>query len=89
VKAFESYNGRWDEVKFRELIYLTGFKKKQLNKWFWDRKYKITQAIKLKKITYPGLLFQITDEKTGKDLTPSFQKITGSQPLFFVEKCKR
>jgi hypothetical protein len=46
LNAFVKYNGHWEEEHFRNLVILTGYKKKQLNKWFWDRKKKISDALK-------------------------------------------
>jgi hypothetical protein len=86
MKAFQKYNGKWDENNFRVLVRLTGFTKRQLNKWFWDRKKKVRDAIKAKRLSYPGLLFEITNIKTGQDLTPSFKTIICNQPIFQIEK---
>ena len=55
------YEGHWDETHFRDLILKTGFSKKQLNKWFWDRKEKERLDIEAKKLSYPGLIFIITN----------------------------
>ena len=60
IKYYHLYDGHWDDKNFASLIVKTGFNKKQLNKWFWDRKKKEQDAIKAKQISYPGLLFQIT-----------------------------
>lgn len=75
LKAFQKYKGKWDENNFRYLVRVTGFTKRQLNKWFWDRKKKVKDALNAKKLSYPGLLFEITNVVTGKDLTPSFKTI--------------
>lgn len=40
IEYYHLYEGHWDEKNFRSLIQKTGFNKKQLNKWFWDRKKK-------------------------------------------------
>jgi hypothetical protein len=40
ISYYHLYEGHWDEDNFRDLILKTGFNKKQLNKWFWDRKEK-------------------------------------------------
>jgi len=34
---FHLYKGYWEDKKFSHLVKATGFNKKQLNKWFWDR----------------------------------------------------
>lgn len=59
------YEGHWDENNFKTLIEESGFKKKQLNKWFWDRKKRETEAIKHRRLNYPGLIFTVTQMKTG------------------------
>ena len=66
MKAFDKYQGKWDEQQFRELTYITGFNKRQLNKWFWDRKKKVKDSLKAKTLSYPGLLFQVTNNLTGQ-----------------------
>ena len=86
LHAFQKYKGKWDESNFRYLVKATGFTKRQLNKWFWDRKKKIRDSLKIRKLSYPGLLFEITNTKTGKDLTPSFKTIICNKPIFRVEK---
>lgn len=86
VQAFQKYNGKWDESNFRHLVRVTGFTKRQLNKWFWDRKKKVRDAQKTKKLSYPGLLFEITNTVTGQDLTPSFKTIICNQPIFLVTR---
>jgi len=45
LSYFDLYNGKWDDELFRDLITKTGFNKKQLNKWFWDRKKKVNEAL--------------------------------------------
>ena len=82
INNYHLYEGQWDEKNFRCLIKKTGFNKKQLNKWFWDRKKKEQDSIKAKKLAYPGLIFQITNMNDGKDLTPSFRSITTCNPIF-------
>jgi hypothetical protein len=89
ISYYHLYDGTWDEKNFCELIERTGFTKKQLNKWFWDRKKKETDALDAKKLSYPGLIFAITNVKTGKDMTPSFKKVCSTQPIFLIEKCKK
>jgi hypothetical protein len=86
ISYYHLYEGHWDDKNFKELIFQTGFSKKQLNKWFWDRKKKETDSLDMKKLTYPGLIFQITCMKSGADLTPNFQQLAKSKPLFRVEK---
>ena len=86
ISYYHLYEGSWDEKNFFELVQQTGFSKKQLNKWFWDRKKKETDALEAKKLSYPGLIFAITNVKTGQDLTPEFKKIC-SKPIFLIEKC--
>jgi hypothetical protein len=71
------------------LIKRSGFTKKQLNKWFWDRKKKEKDMLAKKHLTYPGLIFQITNMDTGEDLTPTFAKMITSKPIFKVEKVDR
>ena len=89
ISYYHLYDGTWDEKNFCELIERTGFTKKQLNKWFWDRKKKETDALDAKKLSYPGLIFAITNVQTGQDLTPSFKRVCSTQPIFLIEKCKR
>lgn len=81
ISYYHLYEGSWDDENFFELVQQTGFSKKQLNKWFWDRKKKETDALEAKKLSYPGLIFAITNVKTGQDLTPEFKKIC-SKPIF-------
>lgn len=81
ISYYHLYDGTWDEKNFFELLSKTGFTKKQLNKWFWDRKKKENDALAAKQLSYPGLIFMITNMKTGKDLTPEFKKIC-SRPIF-------
>lgn len=88
ISYYHLYEGSWDEKNFFELVQKTGFSKKQLNKWFWDRKKKETDALEAKKLSYPGLIFAITNIKTGQDLTPEFKKIC-SKPIFLIEKCPK
>lgn len=85
ISHYHKYEGHWDETQFKDLIVQTGFSKKQLNKWFWDRKEKQKHEIEAKKLSYPGLVFIITNHKTGKDLTPDFKKIC-CKPIFKVER---
>jgi hypothetical protein len=88
INYYHLYEGHWDEKNFRSLINETGFNKKQLNKWFWDRKKKEQDSLKAKKMAYPGLIFQITNINNGKDLTPSFRSITCNKPIFeIVRNC--
>ena len=63
------------ESRYGELERIIGFDKRQVNKWFWDRKKKESDSIKSKKLSYPGLLWEITNARTGKDLTPSFKRL--------------
>ena len=86
INYYHLYEGHWDEKNFSSLIQKTGFNKKQLNKWFWDRKKKVRDAQKTKKLSYPGLLFEITNTVTGQDLTPSFKTIICNQPIFLVTR---
>lgn len=86
MQAFDKYQGKWDEQQFRELTYITGFNKRQLNKWFWDRKKKVKDSLKAKTLSYPGLLFEVTNSITGQDLTPSFKTIICNKPIFLIEK---
>jgi len=88
ISYYHLYEGSWDEKNFCELVQQTGFSKKQLNKWFWDRKKKETDALEAKKLSYPGLIFAITNVRTGQDLTPEFKKIC-SKPIFLIEKCNK
>ena len=48
ISYYHLYDGTWDEKNFFELLSKTGFTKKQLNKWFWDRKKKETDALAAK-----------------------------------------
>lgn len=88
ISYYHLYEGSWDEKNFFELVQKTGFSKKQLNKWFWDRKKKETDALEAKKLSYPGLIFAITNVKTGQDLTPEFKKLC-SKPIFIIEKVQK
>ena len=87
ISYYHKYDESWDEQNFREMVERTGFSKKQLIKWFWDRKKKETEALEAKKISYPGLIFAITNTETGRDLTPSFKSMCSTKPIFLVEKC--
>ncbi len=40
LSYYHLYAGHWDEKYFADLVLKTGFNKKQLNKWFWDRNKK-------------------------------------------------
>mmetsp|Transcript_24537 Transcript_24537/g.38056 ORF Transcript_24537/g.38056 Transcript_24537/m.38056 type:complete len:103 (-) Transcript_24537:75-383(-) len=84
---YHLYQGKWDDQLFGNLVQRTGFNKKQLNKWFWDRRKKVSEALQAKKQCYPGLIFQVTSMETGKDLTPSFKKLCVNNPIFRIEKC--
>ena len=88
MRYYQHYEGKWDPVLFNDLIKATGYSKKQLNKWFWDRKKKERDALQAKRLSYPGLIFEITNARTGKDLTPSFTTITNKLPLFCITKCR-
>ena len=81
IRYYYLYDGHWNDKNFQELIETTGFSKKQLNKWFWDRKKKERDAVEAKKLSYPGLIFEITNVKTGQDLTPEFKKLC-CKPIF-------
>lgn len=48
ISYYHLYDGAWDEKNFFELVQKTGFTKKQLNKWFWDRKKKENDALAAK-----------------------------------------
>lgn len=85
ISNYYLYEGRWEDENFKYLILQTGLTKKQLNKWFWDRNKKEQDSIRLKKLSYPGLIFQITNIQNGKDLTPNFRKIC-CKPIFIIEK---
>jgi len=52
----------------------------------WDRRKKVTESLEAKKLSYPGLLFSVTNMETGADLTPSFKNIHTLQPLFSCSK---
>ena len=86
ISYYHLYEGHWDDENFKDLITQTGFTKKQLNKWFWDRKRKENRNMEIKKLTYPGLIFQITNMQSGEDLTPSFMQMAKLKPLFRVIK---
>jgi hypothetical protein len=64
----------------------TTMTKVQINKWMWDRRKKVTESLEAKKLSYPGLLFTITNMETGADLTPSFKNLHSNQPLFTCVK---
>ena len=66
-----------------------GLSKKQLNKWLWDRNKRVKDALKKKKIMYPGCIFQITNTESGKDLTPTFGEVLGGQKLFEIHRISR
>ena len=89
TKYYESYSGKWDPAIFNDLIEQSGFNKKQLNKWFWDRKKKERDSLQAKKLSYPGLIFSITNTKSGKDLTPTFSAIASRLPLFKTTKVRK
>uniref|UniRef100_A0A7S3IHP1 Homeobox domain-containing protein n=1 Tax=Strombidium inclinatum TaxID=197538 RepID=A0A7S3IHP1_9SPIT len=86
LSYFHLYKGKWDDELFGDLVEKTGFNKKQLNKWFWDRKKKVSEAISAKKQSYPGLIFEVTNMETGMDLTPTFKRMCVNKPIFIVEK---
>jgi hypothetical protein len=56
IHWFDQYEGKWDN-KFMPLCKISGFNKRQLNKWFWDRRKKQNDIIKHKRLSYPGLIF--------------------------------
>lgn len=87
IRYYYLYDGHWNDENFQELIEATGFSKKQLNKWFWDRKKRERDAIEAKKLSYPGLIFSINNIKTGKDLTPEFRTIC-QKPIFKIISAK-
>ena len=64
-RVFEKYDGNFSEQQLRSLTYITGFKRKQLIKWFYDRKKKIEDAVKAKMLSCPNTIFLITNTKTG------------------------
>ena len=80
--------GKWDKDKLGHLIKITGYDKRQLNKWMWDRLHKEKESLKAKQKAYPGIIFTIKNMKNGKDLTPDFSKVC-IKPLFRVEKVDR
>ena len=88
ISHYFKYEGHWDDNHFKEVLLQTGFTKKQLNKWFWDRREKERHLIEAKKLTYPGIVFQITDCNTGKDLTPDFVKLC-QKPIFSTKKISK
>ncbi len=53
LSYFHLYKGKWDDELFGDLVEKTGFNKKQLNKWMWDRKKKVSEAVQAK--SYLGL----------------------------------
>lgn len=79
INYFERYDGKWDDQMFRELVEKTGFNKRQLNKWFWDRRKKVTESLRMKRVIFPGILFRVTNAKTGKDLTPDFRTLVSKR----------
>jgi len=85
IRYYYKYEGHWDDKNFHDLIELTGFNKKQLNKWFWDRKKKEEDTQEAKKLSYPGLIFLIHNTKTGDDLTPEFKRLC-CKPIFEITK---
>ena len=38
-------------------------------------------------LSYPGLIFQITNMRTGEDITPSYLKLC-CKPIFVIEKVR-
>ena len=88
-RVYEKYDGNFSEHQLRTLSYITGFKRKQLIKWFYDRKKKIQDAVKAKMLSCPNTIFLITNMKTGKNITPSFNKIVCNKPIFKIEKVVR
>ena len=89
IKNFQNYEGYWDDSKFSQLAKRAGLSKKQLNKWLWDRNKRVKDALKKKKIMYPGCIFQITNTESGKDLTPTFGEVLGGQKLFEIHRISR
>ena len=84
----ENGKGKWCEATFSPLYELTGYGKSQINKWFWDRSRKERASLKAKQLSYPGLIWQITNHKTGEDLTPSVKTIC-CKPMWRVVKEER
>ena len=89
ISHLHLYKGSWEDKKFNHLVKATGFKKRQINKWFWDHKKKENDLIAAKKILYPGLIFTIMDTRNGRDLTPNFKKLFHKKAIFTIEKVKR
>jgi hypothetical protein len=83
---YHQYEGKWNHKLFGFLQKQSGLTIKVINKLFWEKKRKQNFLIQHKMATYPGLIFQITNEKSGKDLTPTFKKIYNGQPIFKIQK---
>lgn len=88
IQYYQHYEGTWSDSKFASLIEKTGFSKRQLNKWFWDRKKKETEQMEFKKLSYPGLIFRVECTRTGKDLTPSFRNLC-CKPIFKIDRISK
>lgn len=82
MNHFHKYKGYWDNELFSELLKKTGYSKKQLNKWFWDRRKKVDELEQARRFSYPGVIFKISNKRTGQDLTPTFQQLFRHKPLF-------
>ena len=59
MKYYHLYEGYWENDLYEQIEYECGyaFTKKQINKYFWDKKKKERKCIEAKKYTYPGLIF--------------------------------
>ena len=90
MEYYHLYQGTSDSKLLNHISKKTGFSKKQLNKWFWDRKQREQQLDEARSLTYPGVIFAITDTRSGKDITPTFSEMFGEHNLFTTEKvpCK-
>ena len=71
---YRKHQGKWDKPTYLKISSETGLSKRQLQKWLWDQNKKFQDTLKYKKLAYPGLIFRITNEKTGQDLTQLFRR---------------
>jgi hypothetical protein len=59
----------------KELGKRTGLKTSQVYKWHWDQKQKEKMDQKEKLAHYPSEIFQVTDAKSGKNITAPLNNI--------------
>eukprot|EP00347_Sterkiella_histriomuscorum_P001796 403370646 len=76
-----SKQNNWTRPFMNDLAKRTGLKRSQVYKWNWDQKKKEIEEQKMKMQYYPSEIFQVTDTKTGKNLTKSV-----TSQMFVVDK---